>query len=96
MSDIERLRLDVINAARTVVRHWQDNNEPVNAKASVLCKAVDALDEAEKPDPWKLLREARQLAREAKEAPGISYSETDSLQRRIELALQWRKDNPDD
>jgi hypothetical protein len=50
MTDIEQLRSNVINAARAM-------GTGGDGAWSAVCKAVDALDAAEKPDPVELLRE---------------------------------------
>ena len=59
MSEVEKLRLDVINAAREVTDMPAGSliTERLNLAAyQRLASSVDALDEAETPDSWELLR----------------------------------------
>lgn len=60
MTDIEQLRQDVIDAARKVVERgarWASQGTCyITDEGILLASALDALDAAERPDPWELLR----------------------------------------
>lgn len=58
------LRAEVIDAARAVIKRTRElYGNPVDHTAhpseQLLCKAVAALDEAERPDPWAMLARFR-------------------------------------
>ena len=78
MTDIDELRQRVIDAARAWRRTEDDYDE-----AGDLVNAIDALDAAEAPDPWGLLREAR---------AHIPPCEPDRAAR-IDAALAWHDAN---
>jgi len=97
MTDLEVKRQAVINAARGVINgeHGPGITLPARPEAFYrLHDALAALDEAEKPDPWKALKEAQigmyvllnEYSREAAE----EYYEA------VCAALAWREENPDD
>ena len=84
MTDIEALRSNVINAARACRDHWNDPSPVGIAFETDLMDAVDALDAAEKPDPWELLRRVHYAL---DGDPGdVSCS---PLHEEIEEALEW-------
>ena len=80
MTDIERLRENVINAARA----WRSEHGEVSL-ADGLFEALDALDAALTPDPWAVLEES--LDRHANDLSA-------KLETRIREALEWREANP--
>jgi len=83
MSDIERLRENVINAARAIKVGGKGY---AMADVYQVVDAVDALDAALTPDPWDLLRAAYDWM--MSDAPQTNRSSE------IEAALEWREANP--
>ncbi len=85
MTDIEKLRDDVIKAARAADRDgvWP----PLEVDWEALREKLDALDAAMRPNAWKLL---------AGTIPHLQRLEgTGPLLREITTALRWRQENPD-
>ncbi len=87
MTDIEQLRENVIQAARTQV-------VICGCICEYCCNLDDALrsfDAALKPDPWALLHEARKscyLTDATADAEKVRFIG------RVDAALTWRKHNP--
>ena len=89
MSDVEKLRQDVINAAREVTDMPAGSLIPqrLNLVAyQCLASSVAALDEAEKPDPWMLLRYVDNRIHSDWSLPG-----GDPLPQMIDAALAWKE-----
>jgi hypothetical protein len=83
MTDIEQLRSNVINAARDVA----STDRPTMGQLANLGGAVDALDAAEKPCPWKALRDALDIT--YSEHSHSAYEQLVRLQDAVEAALAW-------
>mgnify|MGYP000893471734 CR=1 FL=1 len=88
MTDIDELRQRVIDAARAWRRTEDDYDE-----AGDLVNAIDALDAAETPDPWELLREYVSDAADADDHTWESFC-ADWVPR-VRAALAWREQNND-
>ena len=85
MTDIEQLGQVVIDAARDVTRRNREiYGNPVDDTAhpaeQLLCKAITALDAAEAPDPWEMLRQVREILRMHGEH---------SVEQAVDDALAW-------
>lgn len=104
MSDIERLRQDVINAAREYKQSIHGYDKPMRvsvpndegadrffAAHNKMIGALDALDEAERPDPWELLRGVQDMG-------GVWFDDTAEMRHKardldylIDKALAWKE-----
>ncbi len=97
MSNLDQLRQDVIDAARDcVMNSYMQAHDDCHAGSDVccLCSALDALEKAEKPDPWLLLS---YVWNRLEEGVSISIDTTmDNLPQMIGDALAWRERNPDE
>lgn len=75
MTDIDRLKDEVVEAARALT-YWSEEDDPHQQDYGPLTarleNAVQALDEAERPDPLVLLRRADDLMTEAAES-GVDH-----------------------
>lgn len=66
MSDIEALRLRVVEAAKAWADEIPKSTKYMKAEVIHLQDAVRALEVAERPDPWSLLREIVTLMHDPK------------------------------
>ncbi len=88
MTDIEQLRQDVIDELRYAVQHT-DPRVGYSCHPRLfqrLREKIRVLDEAERPDPWMLLREVRDGGCPPSGRP---------LTGRIEAALAWKETQND-
>lgn len=90
MSNLDQLRQDVIDKARVVSR-GKDNGGVILPAPPVALNALDdaltALDEAQKPDVWGLLRSMRNMI--------VETSAGHLAKDAIDSALAWRERNPE-
>ena len=81
MTDIEKLRDDVIKAAREIGLH---GNGYTHEQIERIVDAVATLDAAMTPDPWALLERAV-----------AAHCLPRGLDDDMNAALAWRQENPD-
>lgn len=92
MTSLDDARQQVIDAARAI-RHATNMED---GRYIELRDAVDALDAAEKPDPWELLRVANDRLREiAVGTFAVDGVRSDRTIDRIDAALAWHDAHPD-
>lgn len=84
MTDIDELRQRVIDAARA----WRQSEDDYD-EAGDLVNAIDALNAAEAPDPWEILREAHDRLTD----PSRASASNEPMIRTIESALAWHDAN---
>ncbi len=115
MSDVERLRQEVINAARRYKNAIHRYDKPMRvsvpndegadeffAAHNHMIRTLAALDEAEAPDPWMLLREAQlhidvcvEWLPDQTDHGHKLRIESERIANRIEAALAWKENQND-
>jgi hypothetical protein len=87
MSDVEELRQDVINAVRDYFKALlTKHGQAIDIARQNMSDKLAALDEAEIPDPWQIIRETYHAMDRIR--PALSMSLSDAILK-IEAALAW-------